>query len=214
MLVFLLTWVRGDIIGIPKGMQGHISLFPVLERIFLKIEKAFSTSSQPVEIIHRARNVTGSHLPCWSGSPTFLFILGAFLSLQQISTYLDKSPVLLDGEWKLQLGSVRLQVGKNASNNWILICPPSPSDDIRVPPFAFKSVKGISDSTTLVLWQIQTDFYLYQPVLQLIFIVTMIFEYEFCLHRLITSMLKTFLLLDFYQRLQGQLNFGRSFANS
>lgn len=167
-----------------------------------------------MEIIHRARNVTGSHLPCWSGSPTFPFILGAFLSLEQISTYLDKSPLLLDGEWKLQLGLVRLQVGKNASNNWSPICPSSPSDEIRVPPFAFKSVKGISDSTTLVLWQIQTEFYLHQPVLQLIFIVTMIFEYEFCLHRLFTSMLKTFLLLDFYHRLQGQLNFGRSFANS
>jgi len=33
MPVFLLTWVRGDIICIPRGTQGHISLFPAPERI-------------------------------------------------------------------------------------------------------------------------------------------------------------------------------------
>lgn len=83
MLVFLLTWVRGDIICIPKGTQGHISLFPA-PREFLKKKKkeevVFSTSSQPVQIIHMARNPTGSHLRCYSGSPTLPFLLGDWLS--------------------------------------------------------------------------------------------------------------------------------------
>ena len=30
---------------------------------------------------------------------------------------MDKSLVLLNGQWNLQLGSVRLHVGENASNN-------------------------------------------------------------------------------------------------